>query len=966
MFKKESTEFTLFTVSRPTSSKPIPVELEVNGQNLTMELDTGAAVSLNSTATKDEMFPDLPLVTTPNVLTTYTGEKMAVAGKVKVEVRYGDNIHHLQLYVVDGEGPSLFGRDWLHEIRLDWKALGVSTVRRNKGKMEALLEKYSGVFEEGLGQMNTFEATLHLKPNTTPKFHKSRPVPFALKEAVEVELDRLEAAGIIEKVTHSSWAAPIVPVPKGDGRLRLCGDYKVTVNPGLEVDQYPLPKPDDLFATLAGGNQFSKIDLTNAYQQMKLDEQSRHLVTINTHKGLYRYTRLPFGVASAPAIFQKTMDMVLQGLPNVICYLDDILITGSTEEEHFVNVERVLGRLKKYGIRAKRSKCSFLSPSVEYLGHRVDASGLHTMPSKVEAVKMAPTPRNVQELRSFLGLVHYYGKFMPNLATLLHPLNTLLQDGQSWDWTLECEKAFRAAKDSLSSASVLAHYDPSLPIKMAGDASAYGVGAVISHQYPDGRERPIAYASHTLSSAEINYSQIEKEALSLVFGIQKFHSYLYGRQFTLVTDHKPLTTVLGPKHGIPSMAAARLQRWALLLSAYSYNIEFKRTKDHANADGLSRLPLGKRHPPSTQSAFVIGQIQALPVSAKDLARATRQDPLLAKIHGFIRDGWPPSTTEEYQPFRDRQRELSTEGQIVLWGNRVIIPGKLRPAILEELHRNHPGITRMKGLARSYLWWPGLDKELEKYVRQCEACQAVRNSPAPAPLHPWLWPTKPWRRIHVDFAGPFEGKTFLIVVDAHSKWPEVIPMSSTTTTQTVRELRQLFSQYGLPQQLVSDNGPQFSAEEFAAFCKMNGIKHIRCSPYHPSSNGLAERFVQTFKKAMKASRNEGMTLDQRLCGFLLRYRCTPHTTTDTPPCNLFLGRSLRTRLDLLRQAQEEIVLSRQDKQKQDHDQHAKERSLSVGQIVLAKNFLPGLAWVPALVKKLLGPLTYLVEVKKGQC
>ena len=556
-----------------------------------------------------------------------------------------------------------------------------------------------------------------------------------MKEAIEAELDRLERAGVVEKVTHSKWAAPVVPVPKGDGRLRLCGDYKVTINPALEVDQYPLPKPDDLFATLAGGKRFTKIDLTQAYQQMALDDRSRKLVIINTHKGLYQYTRLPFGVASASAIFQKTMDTVLQGLPKVICYLDDILVTGSTEEEHLANVERVLERLQRYGIRAKRAKCAFMSSSVEYLGHRVDATGLHTTKSKVEAVQEAPQPSSVPELRSFLGLVHYYGKFMPNLATLLNPLNLLLKDGAEWVWTEECSQAVKEAKQLLSSAPVLAHYDPALPIKMAGDASAYGIGAVISHVYSDGSERPISFASRTLSPSEQNYSQIEKEALSLIYGIKKFHAYLYGRKFTLVTDHKPLLTVLGPKKGIPPMAAARLQRWALLLSAYDYAIEFKPTQQHGNADGLSRLPLGDRQPPSTCVAFMVGQIQALPVTSECLETATRQDPVFSRVHQYTRSGWPSSTPDELKPYRDRQEELTTQGDALLWGNRVIIPLKLRSRIQEELHRDHPGITRMKALVRSYLWWPGLDKSLERCVQECLACQAMRNVPAAAPLHP---------------------------------------------------------------------------------------------------------------------------------------------------------------------------------------------------------------------------------------
>ena len=381
--------------------------------------------------------------------------------------------------------------------------------------------------------MKTFEATLQLKTGAKPKFCKARPVPFALKATIDRELDRLESEGILEKVSYSEWAAPIVPVPKPEGNIRLCGDYKVTINPQLEVDQYPLPKPDNIFATLSGRKWFSKIDLKHAYQQIKLAETSKPLVTINTHRGLYQYTRLPFGVASAPALFQKVMDTVLQGLPKVICYLDDILITSSSCQEHLETVQKVLQRLEQYGIHARKSKCAFMCQAVEYLRHRVDAEGLHTLDTKVAAIQQAPSPKDVQELRSFLGLVHYYGKFIPNLSTLLQPLNNLLKSDVKWKWSDECKRAFQEIKKLLVSAPVLAHYNPELPIQLAGDASAYGIGAVISHRFPDGTERPVAYASRTLTSTERNYSQFEKEALALVYGVQKFHQYLYGRQFVL-------------------------------------------------------------------------------------------------------------------------------------------------------------------------------------------------------------------------------------------------------------------------------------------------------------------------------------------------------------------------------------------------------------------------------------------------
>ena len=228
---------------------------------------------------------------------------------------------------------------------------------------------------------------------------------------------------------------------------------------------------------------------------------------------------------------------MLQGLPNAICYLDDILVSGATKEEHLHNLEMVLQWLEQYNIHAKKAKRAFMCDAVEYLGHRVDADGLHTLSSKIKAIQDAPHPQNVQELRSFLGLLHYFGKFLPNLATLLHPLNALLKTGSKWLWSAACSDTFKAAKKLLVIAPVLTHYNPSLPLRLAADALAYRIGAVISHVFEDGSERPVAFTSRTLSPTERNYPQREKEALSLIYGIQKFYQYLYGRPFVLVIDH---------------------------------------------------------------------------------------------------------------------------------------------------------------------------------------------------------------------------------------------------------------------------------------------------------------------------------------------------------------------------------------------------------------------------------------------
>ena len=403
---------------------------------------------------------------------------------------------------------------------------------------------------------------------------------------------------------------------------------------------------------------------------------------------------------------------------NVLCYLDDILITGLSEKEHLQNLEEVLKRLQQHGIKVKANKCVFDQDLVEYLGHVIDKTGLHTSSKKVRAVQQAPAPENSQQLKSFLGLLHYYGKFIPNLSTLVQPMNELLQKGTKWQWSKQCEEAFTKAKNLLSEAPVLAHFDPSLPLCLVGDASAYGIGVVMSHIYPNGEERPIAYASLTLSSSEKNYAQLEWEALSLIYEIQKFHQYLYRCPFILYTDHMLLMTILNPKKGIPPLSAARLQRWAVILSAYNYKIVYKSTQSHGNADGLSHLPLvvnnGKKQL-SESSVFNVRQIENLPVTAMQLKTATRRDPVLSKVLHYSKQGWPETITDDLKPYWLKRTEISVEDDCLMWGIRIIVPSKLQEPVLQELHQTHLGMVRMKMVARGYVWWIKLDKDIEQLV-----------------------------------------------------------------------------------------------------------------------------------------------------------------------------------------------------------------------------------------------------------
>ncbi|XP_057674326.1 uncharacterized protein K02A2.6-like [Corythoichthys intestinalis] len=898
-------------------------------------------------------------------LKTYTGEKLKVRGMTQVQVQHGSTEKTLPLVVIDGEGPNLLGRSWLKELSMADQLV-------NQVKMAAplqlseVLDKHAEVFKEELGKLRGATAEINVNKEAQPKFCKPRPVPYAVKPLVEKELQRLLDDKIIEPVKFTEWAAPIVPVRKPDGSVRICGDYKLTVNRASRVDQYPIPRVDDLFAQLNGGRRFTKLDMSHAYQQVVLEEESRKYVTINTHKGLFTYTRLPFGVASSPAIFQRTMEGLLGDIPNVAIYLDDILVSGPSQQQHLENLEQVLNRLEQSGLRLKRSKCEFLSKEVTFLGHRITASGLQPLREKVEALAKAPNPLNVSELKAYLGLLNYYHRFLPNLSTLLAPLHKLLKKDAKWFWAQEQQKAFDKSKDLLQSCEVLVHYDGGKPLVLACDASPYGVGAVLSHKMEDGSERPIGFVSRTLTPAEQNYSQLDKEGLGVIFGIKKFRKYLYGRHFTVITDHKPLISLFSEMRAIPQMASPRLQRWAITLGGYDYNIIYKAGKDHANADAFSRLALGVKESKNEDEERVLmfEDLEGAAVNAKQIKRWTDKDPVLARVREFILRGWPRTMEDSsYDPYTRRKDELSTQDGCVLWGGRVVVPPPGRKTLLTQLHQGHPGITRMKGLARSYMWWPKMDTEIERLVKQCVTCQEHRNHPPVAPLHPWEVPEKPWRRIHIDYAGPWKGKMFLIQIDAHSKWIEAHAVNKSTSAVTIDCLRQSFSQHGIPEIIVSDNGRCFTSEEFQEFVQKNGIRHITTAPYHPSSNGLAERAVQTFKSLIEKS--TGDNLETKMARALFNYRITPQTTTGKSPAELLCGRKLRSTLDFIHPDFQRKMFFKQEKQKQIHDRHARPRGLDKGDLVFTRNYSSGPTWIPGAVTKKTGPVSFQVTLGNGQ-
>jgi hypothetical protein len=530
---------TVFLNTQIQPIKPLILAAKLSGETINMELDTGASRSLMSSADYYSLWPNV--ISRPKLhnsearLRAYGGTQLEVLGEIEVEMHLKDYDCKLaKLVVIDGEGPCLLGRDLFALFKITSLPIHHSTTDSPN-----IVQQFRQLFSPGLGCYKDAEFSLSVDPSVPSKYCKSRPLPYAIRPKVDVELDRMQSENIIYPVAHSNWAAAIEPVLKSDGSIRICGDYKLTVNRALQLDTYPIPLLEDLFATLAGGKIFSKLDMSQAYAQLQLDEDSRVYTTINTHRGLFRYNRLAFGISAAPGIFQRAMEQLLRGMQGVLCYLDDILISGATESEHLDRLKTVLFILQSAGLRLRASKCSFGTRNVSYLGYHIDEHGIHPDLNKVKAIVDAPPPASVKQVQAFIGSLGFYRRFLPNLSTIQEPLNKLLRSDVPFKWTSEQDQAFAGAKELLVSSKALVHFDISIPLVVVADSSSYGLGAVLCHKI-EGKERPICFASRTLTTAERKYAQVEKEALAMVFALKKFHAYLWGQHFTVITDHKPL------------------------------------------------------------------------------------------------------------------------------------------------------------------------------------------------------------------------------------------------------------------------------------------------------------------------------------------------------------------------------------------------------------------------------------------
>lgn len=947
------------------------MRIKVKVDNIFQEflLDSGASISAIPAHIFNSKFCKHSLSHSDIKINAYSGHEIKIVGQFEPQIKFNEKSHKLKLLVLNSTGPSILGRDFMHTF-------GISFAEINHidadATLDDLLSKHSAIFETGLGKLKYTKISLRLDSDVEPIFMKPRQVPYAFREQVEQELDRLESLGVITPVETSDWGTPLVPVLKADGGIRICADYKVTLNRFLSDNKHPLPRVEDIFNALQGGCSFTKLDLVSAYNQLELDESSKKLAAWSTHRGVYLVNRLPFGVKPATGIFQGELEKLLLGIPGVVNFVDDIVVTGKDEKEHISNLNKVFSRLSDAGLKLNSEKCVFFQSEIKFLGHKISKDGLTKTNERVAAIVDTPQPKNITEVRAFAGLINYYGRFINNLAQKMCPIYKLLQKDVNFVWDKECNDRFVEIKKDIVKNVVLSHFNPKMKIVLTCDASSYGIGAVLSHILPSGEERPVAFCSRTLTTAEKNYSVIDKEALAIIFACKKFYHYLIGHKFILRTDHKPLIRLFGENSGIPTMAASRIQRWASFLAAFDYSIEYAKGCDN-NADAFSRLPLPSVDSDAPEEKnylnFILDSGHLIDHAA--IKKETARDPCLSKVYLAVQSGnFSILKEDEHKPFINRSSELSTEFGVVMWGYRAIIPTKLRQKVLKSIHASHFGIVKCKSIARSFAWWPGIDKELEELIKSCEPCLSVRPDPPKASLIPWEIPGKVWSRIHIDFAGPLKKHYYLIITDAYSKWPEIFRTGEITSQFTINKLREVFARFGLPETIVSDNGTQFTSSNFQKFVQMNKIEHITSAPGHPATNGAAENAVKSFKSGFKSAIADGdiSNVDIIIQRYLFDYRTTEHCSTGESPAKIMFGRSLRTRFTLCQPPTVEKNISKALNKQVGHFKGNRELTFEIGELVSIRDLRDPnpktKKWIPAVVKEILGPRTYVCQEKDG--
>ena len=824
--------------------------------------------------------------------------------------------------------------------------------------LKKFLIDWKDIFSTGitdLGNCDLYKHEIHLI-DETPFKEPHRRIPPALFDEIREHLKEMLDAGAI-RPSSSPFSSNIVVVRKKDGSIRFCVDFRKLNNKTVK-DAYAIPRIEDTLHLLAGSTYFTKLDLRSGYWQVELREEDKQKTAFQVGTmGFYEFNRMPFGLCNAPATFQRLMERCMgeMNLRDCLIYLDDVIIFSTTFEEHLERLGAVFARLKEHNLMLKASKCEFMKSRVTYLGHVVSESGIETDPDKTEAIRTWPIPRSVKDVRAYLGFTGYYRRFIQNYARIARPLNDLLighstcKKGNKkkvkvkktpFVWTEKQQNAFDTLKEKLMNPPVLAYADYRLPFRLHTDASTTGLGAVL-YQHQDGQDRVVAYASRSLKTSEKHYPAHKLEFLALKWAItEKFHDYLYGATFDVVTDNNPLTYVF-----TSAKLDATGQRWLAELSNYNCSITYRSGKQNADADGLSRrkedtettifpdvlkvicksltatqVPLADiLTDPEEDSAVGIDvdqeasseALRGTALTTQDWHKAQSKDENISRLIDGLIEGKRPEklldkryllTWERYN-LKDGilYRTTSINGEDV---DQLVLPPSLIDTIFKAYHDDlgHQGRDRTISLIRRRFFWPGMSKDIKSRIQKCGRCIRRKTAPTKATELVNITSTAPMELVCIDFLSLEKSKggqeNILVITDHYSRYAQAIPTRNQKASTTAKALYEnFFLHYGFPAVLHSDKGANFESNVIRKLCEIAGIKKSRTTPYHPMGNGMVERYNKTLLNMLGTlSEDQKADWKSHVSTLTHAYNAAEHESTGYSPFFLMYGRHPRLAID----------------------------------------------------------------------
>lgn len=706
-----------------------------------------------------------------------------------------------------------------------------------------------------------------------------RPTSPLERQIIRKEVSRLLQLGAI-RPSRSPWASPIVLVKKKDNSTRFCVDYR-KLNDNTVKDSHPLPRIEDLLESLQGCQYFTSLDAASGYWQIAMDAESVSKTAFLCTEGLFEWQVMPFGLCNAPATYQRAMNELLSDLIGICClvYIDDVLIYGSTWEEHLRAVTLVTDRLREAGFLLQAKKCRVAVKEVEFLGHIVSRDGIHPDPAKIAKLKDFPVPRDVKSLRAFLGLAGYYRRFIKDFATTSSPLTELLKLDHPWKWGIDESRSFAKLQKSLWSEVTCAHPDFSLPFIVDCDASETGMGAVLAQKYPEG-ERPLAFISRKFTSAEQKWHIREKEALSIVYALEKFRRFLLGTNFLVRTDHESLTWFMEAKSG-------RLSRWAITLAEFQpFRIYHRKGKTHSNVDAFTRIFAESECVPDKAT---LGSLSTAFPPLYSIDNATlRHSQSSIQLEALLRSNVDVELHDEIVGIRTSK------------GWRPLLPKELAMDVARRWHAHplggHLGVSRVfYAMSKQFIVLGGRHT-VRQALHGCQECMLRKRPLTNFGLLQSKPPSEPWATVAMDFCGPYtpsdNGYRYVLVfVDNFTKWVELVPTKDQTAITVVNAFYQhIICRHGCPQNLLSDNGPQFMSTLTMSLCSYFGINKVFSTTYYPQGNGYAERMMRTLNNSLSSlSAHSGQEWDIFLPGLAFAYNSTIHAATGISPFELVSGR-----------------------------------------------------------------------------